>query len=68
MRGELQRQVEGRVAGPEGFLPAAGSAELTEQYRRTYELVRPHSSLGYRSPLPGIVLQSDSVLMLVGLT
>ena len=28
---------------------------LTEQYRRTYNPIRPHSSLGYRVPAPETV-------------
>ena len=41
---------------------------LTERYRRTYNQVRPHSSLGYRPPAPEALLPADSVPVLVGLT
>ncbi len=41
---------------------------LTEQYRQTYNRIRPHSSLGYRPPAPETVLPSDPVLSLAGLT
>ena len=29
---------------------------LAEEYRQTYNLVRPHSSLGYRPPAPEVIL------------
>ena len=32
---------------------------LTERYRRTYNQVRPHSSLGYRPPAPEALLPAD---------
>ena len=38
---------------------------LIEQWRREYNHVRPHSSLGYRSPAPETIM---SVIMPVGLT
>ena len=41
---------------------------LTEQYRRIYNQVRPHSSLGYRPPAPEALLPADPVPVLVGLT
>ena len=41
---------------------------LTEQYRQTYNRIRPHSSLGYRPPAPLAVLPADPVLVLAGLT
>ena len=41
---------------------------LTERYRRTYNRVRPHSSLGYRPPAPEALLPADPVPVLVGLT
>jgi len=40
---------------------------LTEQYRRTYNRIRPHSSLGYRSLAPEALLPADPVPVLVGL-
>ena len=41
---------------------------LTERYRRIYNQVRPHSSLGYRPPAPEALVPADSVPVLVGLT
>ena len=41
---------------------------LTERYRRTYNQVRPHSSLGYRPPAPEALLPADPVPVPVGLT
>ena len=41
---------------------------LTEQYRRTYNRIRPHSSLGYRPPGPQAVLTAEPIPELVGLT
>ena len=41
---------------------------LTERYRRTYNRIRPHSSLGYRSPVPEALLPADTVPVLAGLT
>ena len=41
---------------------------LTERYRRTYNRIRPHSSLGYRPPAPETLLPADPVPVPVGLT
>ena len=41
---------------------------LTEQYRQTYNRIRPHSSLGYRPPAPETILSSDLVPAMVRLT
>lgn len=41
---------------------------LSERYRRTYNRVRPHGSLGYRLPAPEALLPADPVPVLVGLT
>ena len=41
---------------------------LTEQYRQTYNCIRPHNSLGYRSPVPETILPTNLVAVLVGLT
>jgi len=41
---------------------------LTEQYRRTYNRIRPHNSLGYRPPAPEALLPADPVPVLQGLT
>ena len=41
---------------------------LTEQYRQTYNRIRPHSSLGYRPPAPETYLPADPVPLLLALT
>ena len=41
---------------------------LTEQYRQTYNRIRPHSSLGYRPPAPETIWPAHPVPVLVGLT
>ena len=41
---------------------------LTEQYRQTYNRIRPHSSLGYRPPAPETILPEGAVPAMVGLT
>ena len=41
---------------------------LTERYRRTYNRIRPHSSLGYMPPAPEALLPADPVPVLAGLT
>ena len=41
---------------------------LTEQYRKTDNRTRPHSSLGYRPPAPETILTAGPILALVGLT
>ena len=41
---------------------------LTDQYRKIYNRIRPHSSLGYRPPAPQAVLTAEPVPELVGLT
>ena len=41
---------------------------LTEQYRKTYNHIRPHSSPGYRPPAPQSVMTAKPVRELVGLT
>ena len=40
----------------------------SERYRRTYNRVRPHSSLGYRPPAPEALLLAEPVPVLAGLT
>ena len=40
---------------------------LTEQYRQTYNQIRPHSSLGYRPPAPETIQPPDLAPELVGL-
>ena len=41
---------------------------LTEQYRQTYNRIRPHSSLGYRPPALETILPENLVPVLVELT
>ena len=41
---------------------------LTERYRRIYNQVRPHSSLGYRPAAPEALLPADPVPVPFGLT
>ena len=41
---------------------------LTEQYRQTYNRIRPHSSLGYQPPAPVAILSAEPVPVLVGRT
>ena len=41
---------------------------LTEQYRRTYNQIRPHSSLEFRLPAPEAIQPSDLVTVMAGLT
>ena len=41
---------------------------LTEQYRQTYNRIRPHSSLGYRPLVPETILPENLVPVMVGLT
>ena len=41
---------------------------LTERYRRTYNRIRPHRSLGSRPPAPEVLLPADPVPVPVGLT
>jgi len=41
---------------------------LTEMWRRHYNTLRPHSSLGYRPPAPATLLAQPSQIQLVGLT
>ena len=41
---------------------------LTERWRQEYNRVRPHSALGYRSPVPETILVYQPILELVTLT
>ena len=41
---------------------------LTEQYRRTYNQIWPHSSLGFRPPAPEAIQPSGLVTVMAGLT
>ena len=57
---EFQREVEGRAAGQGAFYTL-----LAERYRRTYNQVSPHSSLGYRPPAPEALVPADPVPVLL---
>ena len=46
----------------EVFNSLAEAKVLIEQWRRHYNTVRPHSSLGYRPPAPEVVLAGLSML------
>ncbi len=41
---------------------------LTEQYRQTYNRIRPHNSIGYRTPAPKTIQPPYLVPELIGLT
>lgn len=41
---------------------------LTEQYRQTYNRIRPHSSLGYRPPAPETIWPEYPVPVMAGVT
>ena len=41
---------------------------LTEQYNRTYNRIRPHSSLYYRLPAPETMMTAEPVPEIAGLT
>ena len=41
---------------------------LTEQYRQTYTLIRPHSSLDYGPSAPLAVLPAEPLLVIAALT
>ena len=41
---------------------------LTEQWRQHYNQIRPHSSLGYKPPVPETILVNQTVHELVKLT
>ena len=41
---------------------------LTEQYRQTYNRIRPHSSLGYKPPVPETFMPVAPVPSLAGVT
>ena len=50
------------LLGCEVFNSLAEAKVLIEQWRRHYNTVRPHSSLGYRPPAPEVVLTMPSML------
>jgi transposase InsO family protein len=44
------------LLGPEIFDTLLEARVLTERWRRDYNRIRPHSSLGYRPPAPQAIL------------
>ena len=52
----------------EDFYTLLETRVLTERYRRTYNQVRPHSSLGCQPPAPEALLPDDPVPLLAGPT
>ena len=65
---EYGREAEGELLNREVFSTLLEVKVLTEQYRQTYNTIRPHSSLGYRPPAPEVLMLADPVPMLAGLT
>ena len=57
LRGELQRQAQRRAANREIFYTLAEAKALVQGWRREYNQVPPHSSLGYRPPAPEATCQ-----------
>ena len=49
---ELQRQAARRTAQRRNLLHVEGGQIMIESWRRHYNKIRPHSSLGYRPPAP----------------
>jgi transposase InsO family protein len=49
-------KVRDELLNPEVFDTLLEARVLTERWRRAYNAVRPHSSLGYRPPAPEAVL------------
>jgi hypothetical protein len=56
VRGELQRPAPGRAAERRDLLQPAGGEIVIESWRRHYNTVRPHASLGYRPPAPEVLI------------
>lgn len=52
----------------ETFYPRRAVQIQTEQYRKTYNQIRPHSSLSYRPSAPRAVLTTEPIAELVGIT
>ena len=65
---ELQREVKRRAARQGDLSTLLEVRALTEQYRQTYNSIRPHSSLGYRSPAPETFLRANPRPVPAGLT
>ena len=62
--GKLRDELLGR----EVFYTLLEVRVLTEQYRQTYNRIRPHNSLGYRPPAPETILPTNLVPELAGLS
>ena len=50
------------VPACEAFNTLAEAKVLIEQWRKHYNTVRPHSSLGYRPPAPEVILSKVPAL------
>ena len=64
----FNRKLRDELLDREVFYTLLEVRVLTERYRRTYNQVRPHSSLGYRPPAPVALMPSDPIPVLVGLS
>ena len=64
----FNRKLSDGLLDREVFYTLLEVSVLTKRYRRTYNQVRPHSSLGYRPPAPEALMPADPVPVLAGLT
>ncbi|MCI0840821.1 MAG: integrase core domain-containing protein [Chloroflexi bacterium] len=65
---ELQWQAQRRTPQSRDFYTLKELQVLTEHWRQHYNQVRPHSSLGYRPPVPETILVDQTAQELVKLT
>ena len=56
------------LLAPEIFYSLKEAQIMIEMWRKEYNMVRPHSSLGYRPPAPSTILIQSSQFQQVGLT
>ena len=54
--GSFNGKLRDELLNREVFYPLLEVQVLTEQYRQTCNRIRPHSSLGYRPPVPEAIL------------
>jgi len=52
----------------EFFYTLKEAGVLIEMWRKEYNTVRPHNALGYRLPVPEVIMGATTQLQLVGLT
>ncbi len=64
----FNRKLRDELLNREVFYTLLEVQVLAEQYRQTYNRIRPHSSLGYRPPAPETILPEGPVPAMVGLT